>query len=123
MFWRSFIMAFLFENKKHFCIIKRNCIQNVDYSTNAELIHNLWKPTPKYSDGIDHTRNDTFNATLLFNIANNYRKMNLLKTLEDNNNSIEKKILFIEEYKKGIEPSIKGIDIKAGGLMKDWEDI
>jgi hypothetical protein len=116
-------MAFLFENKKHFCIIKRNCIQTVDYSTNAELIHNLWKPNPKYSDGIDHTRNDTLNTTLLLNIANNYRKMNLLKKLEDNNNSIEKKILLIEEYKKSIEPSIKAIDIKSGGLMKDWQDI
>jgi hypothetical protein len=116
-------MAFLFENKKNFFIIKRNCIQNMDYSANNELIHNLWKSTAKYSDGADHTRNDTLNTTLLLNIANNYRKMNLLKTLEDNNNSIEKKILLIEEYKKSIEPSIKAIDIKSGGLMKDWEDI
>ena len=116
-------MAFLFENKKHFFTIKRNCIQSVDYSTNVELIHNLWKQNTKFSDGIDHRGNDTLNATLLINIASNYKKMNLLKILEDNNNSIEKKKLFIEEYRKTIEPTIKGIDIKAGGLMKDWEDI
>uniref|UniRef100_A0A6C0B095 Uncharacterized protein n=1 Tax=viral metagenome TaxID=1070528 RepID=A0A6C0B095_9ZZZZ len=75
-----------------------------------------------YDDRHNHTEIDTFNkerfAALLY-------KKSLLNLLETSSIGINKKLLLIEKYNlfhsNETSISIKKIDIKAGGLLTDWE--
>jgi hypothetical protein len=125
MFWKSFLVAFLLDNKKYFYSSKKNnsVIQMSDTSINY-----LFKQNMRFSDGCDHTFNETDNEKLdneklLIKIRENYKKMELLRTLESINLSLESKIIIIDEYKRYNEPKIKTINIKDGGLFKDWDNI
>lgn len=91
-------------------------------------INNLLKQSVRLSDGFDHTFNETEmqsfdNEMLLMKIVENSKKMALLKTLENKDISSDVKILFIDEYKKNNESKIPTVNIKSGGLFKDWDNI
>jgi hypothetical protein len=125
MFWKSFLVAFLLDNKKHFYQSKKN---NSIIPMCESSINNLWKKSVRLSDGFDHTFNETETQTfdnemLLMKIVENSKKMALLKTLENKDISNDVKILFIDEYKKNNESKIPTVNIKGGGLFKDWDNI
>jgi hypothetical protein len=140
MFWKSFFLAFLLDNKKYLYNHsncgrkKRNVIPQHVFIFNSanlndpivnnasELINKLWK---KSSDGYDHRFNNTeeIDSTLLAKLVENNYKMNVLKFLTNKDISTNTKLLHIDEYKNSIHSKINGIDIKAGGLFKDWDNI
>lgn len=125
MFWKSFLVAFLLDNKRRFISPpnKRNFVMEQKTSVNNELINNLWKPNAIFSDGRDHTINETLNQTLLIKIAENYKKKDLLTILESPRLSNITKLLYIDEYNTIEQSKIQTINIKAGGLFKDWDNI
>jgi hypothetical protein len=133
MFWKSFFLAFLLDNKKYLynsrkeVRMKRNvimCLNINDPIVNnaSELINKLWK---KSTDGCDDRFNDTEEidtASLVKLVENNY-KMNMLKTLTNDDISNNAKLLHINHYNKLTNPKISGLNLKAGGLFKDWDNI
>ena len=68
-----------------------------------------------YLSGIDYTKNDT-NKNIPF--PEYFIKLNILKILENNKTSNEKKINIINNYLN--TTTSKTFNITAGGLYKDW---
>ena len=131
MFWKSFLLAFLLDNKGHmFMKLKNNTkcnnvMRTEENSFNNDLITNLRKTTNIISDGKDHrfNENNDTNSFIIIKLIENYEKMELLKTLENKKLSILTKTLYIEEYNKLNEEKVSSINLKAGGLYKDWYNI
>ena len=126
---RSFVLAFLLDSKRYTFLPvlaekKRDITIVRSVSNKKELLNDYWRPL-KISDGFDERFNETeeVNNTFLSTIRMNYKKMGLLKTLENPNFSNISKLSHIEDYKRTIEPTVSSLNIKAGGLFKDWENI
>jgi hypothetical protein len=126
---RSFILAFLLDSKRYAFLPvlaenKRNIVIVSCVSSKKELLNDYWRPL-KISDGFDARFNETdvVNNTFLSTIRINYKKMALLKTLENPNLSNMTKLSYIEDYIRPNEPTVSSLNIKAGGLFKDWESI
>lgn len=69
------------------------------------------------NSGMDKTKNDTDNK---FNFLESYHKLNLLKTLQNNNVSINNKLHLIKYNDINNKESYKSINLTAGGLYKDF---
>ena len=69
--------------------------------------------------GIDeryiYCKNETNKAETLYKIIENFEKKKILNTLENNNISINTKLKLLEDN------SIKPLNLKAGGLMQDFD--
>jgi hypothetical protein len=133
MFLKSFLIAFLLDNKERIVssLTNKNALfGKVDGkgdltvesgSIDEVIISNLWRKSLTTNDGNDYRFNLTTetNNILLSSIKDNMYKMELIKTLESKQLSNITKLLLIEEYNKK-DPKITGVNIKAGDLFKDW---
>lgn len=86
---------------------------------------NDWLYSTTYIDmsGIDHRypyiENDT---SLVGNFATLFKKNKLLKSLQNENDSMINKELIWEEHTKNYTDSQYTFNVFAGGLMIDWEE-
>ena len=73
-----------------------------------------------HDERYDILYNETSRNELIFNITKFVYQMNLLRKLESDKVSIIEKIVAIEQYEK--DTSDKGyiVQLKSGGLWKDW---
>ena len=65
--------------------------------------------------------NETKANELIFNITKFTYQMKLLKKLENDQVGTEDKLAAIAEYKKGTEDRGYVVNLKKGGLWKDWK--
>lgn len=135
MFWRQLLVS-LFLN------IKQSTIQTYKLKLSTEYLPDPapsvgQEPKPevpvpefillKYNNGIVDKKysgcdcrfgNETETETeLLYNITRNFHKMTLLRYLESPDISLNDKI---ETIRRNQESTKIGINLKAGGLFKDW---
>ena len=124
-----FILSLLFQY--YSCVLTLNYtpklgkyqIETVPTSNTCEYENFMSSTSKEYTSGIDHRypyiENDTmfvykFNETL--------QKHNLLKVLQNENESLHNKQTFLDEFNKNYsDHSSYGVDIFAGGLLNDWD--
>jgi hypothetical protein len=76
-----------------------------------------------YDDRYNHTEIDTFNKQHFADLLYKKSLLNLLET-SSSTLGINNKLLLIEKYNlyHSNETSIRKLNIKAGGLLTDWEN-
>ena len=138
MFWRQLLVS-LFLNIKQSTIRTYKLKLSTDYlpdpapsvgqEPKTENIETTFTPL-KYNNGLVDKHysgcdcrfsNETETETeLLYNITRNFRKMTLLRYLESPDISLNDKIETVRLNQE--EESAKiSINLKAGGLFKDWD--
>lgn len=116
MFWKSFIVTFLLQQKRVY-------VHRLFVDTQPIL---KYRPDTFFStnvSGCDMRYNETKNddAAILLNITRFNYQMKLLNKLENPNISQNDKLDAIERYNNDNSPSKYLPNIKAGGLFKDFQ--
>jgi hypothetical protein len=143
MIWKIFIISFvtdtrLFEYISRINMMNSNSVKNYDlYNGNqskkmnledeSDPIQKVFKGSniPFYKQGRDERYDSLYfdknKGKFLFDFHTHLIKMDLLKKLEQNNTSVQDKLIAIREYNKVYEDRNEFIsNIKAGMLLADW---
>ena len=123
----GFIAQFLYNN--HIGIREDNIIMHLsklDYLEEHNVtISEMIKRNNRFENpdsGFDrHKPEDNSTHEEIARIIENYEKMKTLRYLENENNSLNERIIIAEHYNRDHNNSPLVLNITKGGLMKDWD--
>jgi len=138
MFWQTFFVSFFLNNKRYTKEKLRTVLSSEPFSE-SKKIFNLTNDTNDYLDrlsgiqnfkhfkslsGYDLRHNETTNGnyhSIIYNVSNNFYKMNLLEVISNNNISINHKLYLIEQFNCDERETSKYVpNINANYLLNDW---
>lgn len=135
MIWKILFIGFILNSKRRFSTICRsNTIDHLESLIDSQMpkqtnVMNVTN-TPFFrrnakegrDERYDILYNETNNNEILVNISRFIRQMDLLRLLESDRISQQRKLDEIERYNHDNSPSKYTPNIKSGGLFRDWND-
>ena len=129
MIWKTFFVSFMINSSKYRNLIlldsEKTHRRQRTYSDDLENTTQYSRQLGELSliNGFDNRYNGSENVDdIILNIKKFNRKMELLKTLENNNLSNHVKVEILKKYNNyETDCSVKP-NILAGGLFKDWDN-
>ena len=124
MFWKTFFITFIFQNKKYIKFTKLDATHNFLNSDKIPIKRKNFEKTNSSNDnrsGYDNRFNESeSNTHTILNIVKIHKQMQLIKILENKNISENLKIDSISNYTKVFMPLPIVPNIFGGGLLNDW---